>query len=298
MLEDALVANEMKALVATVALGMGFDKPDLGFVVHYQRPGSAIAYYQQVGRAGRAVDHAYGVLLSGREDDDIAEFFMDTAFPPTANMHEILDALERVDSMSVGRAREGGQPQARADHAGAEAARARWRRGARGRTLPADAKPVGPGRGADRAGHRRPTRRAGADAGVPPLRRLPDGVPGAPAGRPGSGAVRPLRELHGSWAAANGGRGPRSGRGLVPATRPADDQAAAAVGARRGGGAVRADHTAERGRDGAVRVRRRRLGPRRPARQVRRWRVQPGARRGVRPGDPGPLAPDARPHRG
>ena len=55
-LEDALIANEMKALVATVALGMGFDKPDLGFVVHYQRPGSAIAYYQQVGRAGRAVD--------------------------------------------------------------------------------------------------------------------------------------------------------------------------------------------------------------------------------------------------
>ena len=90
----------MKALVATVALGMGFDKPDLGFVVHYQRPGSAIAYYQQVGRAGRAVDKAYGVLLGGREDDDIAAFFMDNAFPPTVNMHEILDALEAGGSMS------------------------------------------------------------------------------------------------------------------------------------------------------------------------------------------------------
>ena len=101
-LEDALVANEMKALVATVALGMGFDKPDLGFVVHYQRPGSAIAYYQQVGRAGRAVEHAFGVVLSGREDDDIAEYFMDVAFPPTANMHQILTALESGGSMSAG----------------------------------------------------------------------------------------------------------------------------------------------------------------------------------------------------
>ena len=80
---------------------MGFDKPDLGFVVHYQRPGSAIAYYQQVGRAGRAVDRAYGILLSGREDDDIADFFIRNAFPPTVNMHEILRALEAVDSMTV-----------------------------------------------------------------------------------------------------------------------------------------------------------------------------------------------------
>jgi ATP-dependent DNA helicase RecQ len=101
VLEDALIANDMKALVATVALGMGFDKPDLGFVVHYQRPGSAIAYYQQVGRAGRAVDEALGVVLSGREDDDIANYFMDIAFPSTESMYEILAALERVDSMSV-----------------------------------------------------------------------------------------------------------------------------------------------------------------------------------------------------
>src|SRR6188508_3359988 len=100
-LEDALIANELKALVATVALGMGFDKPDLGFVVHYQRPGSAIAYYQQVGRAGRAVDEALGILLSGREDDDIANYFMDVAFPSTESMYEILAALERVDSISL-----------------------------------------------------------------------------------------------------------------------------------------------------------------------------------------------------
>jgi ATP-dependent DNA helicase RecQ len=100
-LEQDLLANRCKALVATVALGMGFDKPDLGFVVHYQRPGSPIAYYQQVGRAGRAVDNAYGILLSGREDDAIAEYFMATAFPPSARMQDILTALEAVDSATI-----------------------------------------------------------------------------------------------------------------------------------------------------------------------------------------------------
>ena len=85
-LEQRLLANQLKVLVASTALGMGFDKSDLGFVVHYQRPGSAIAYYQQVGRAGRALDSAYGVLLSGREDDEIIDFFIRNAFPPEAEM--------------------------------------------------------------------------------------------------------------------------------------------------------------------------------------------------------------------
>jgi ATP-dependent DNA helicase RecQ len=100
-LEQDLLANRLKALVATVALGMGFDKPDLGFVIHYQRPGSPIAYYQQVGRAGRAVENAYGILLSGREDDAIAEYFMATAFPPAARMRDILTALEATDSATI-----------------------------------------------------------------------------------------------------------------------------------------------------------------------------------------------------
>ncbi len=101
-LEDALIANEMKALVATVALGMGFDKPDLGFVVHFQRPSSAIAYYQQVGRAGRAVERAYGVLLAGREDDEIADYFLRTAFPPAERMRELLRTLEATESATLG----------------------------------------------------------------------------------------------------------------------------------------------------------------------------------------------------
>jgi ATP-dependent DNA helicase RecQ len=92
--EEALLANEVKALVATTALGMGFDKPDLGFVVHYQRPTSAVAYYQQVGRAGRAVTHAEAILLTGREDDEIAEYFIESAFPSEANQRAVLETLE------------------------------------------------------------------------------------------------------------------------------------------------------------------------------------------------------------
>ncbi len=92
-LEQELLHNNIKALVATVALGMGFDKPDLGFVIHYQRPASVVHYYQQVGRAGRAVDEAYGVLLSGAEDDRIADYFIREAFPPQQHINSILQIL-------------------------------------------------------------------------------------------------------------------------------------------------------------------------------------------------------------
>ena len=60
---------------------MGFDKPDLGFVIHLQRPPSVVHYYQQEGRAGRAVEDAYCILLSGEEDDEIADYFIRAAFP-------------------------------------------------------------------------------------------------------------------------------------------------------------------------------------------------------------------------
>jgi len=101
-LEQALLANEIKAVVATSALGMGFDKPDLGFVIHYQSPGSPIAYYQQVGRAGRALDHAPAVLLRGLEDRDIQDFFIDTAFPSQERAEEIVSLLEGApEPMSV-----------------------------------------------------------------------------------------------------------------------------------------------------------------------------------------------------
>ena len=101
-LEQALLANELKVLVATSALGMGFDKPDLGFVIHYQSPGSPIAYYQQVGRAGRALDHAPAVLLCGVEDRDIQDYFIETAFPPRDQAERIVALLaEAPEPMSL-----------------------------------------------------------------------------------------------------------------------------------------------------------------------------------------------------
>jgi ATP-dependent DNA helicase RecQ len=93
-LEEALIRNGVKALVATSALGMGFDKPDLGFVIHYQSPSSAIAYYQQVGRAGRALPHAPVVLLRGTEDRDIQDYFIGSAFPPRTRAEEVVALLE------------------------------------------------------------------------------------------------------------------------------------------------------------------------------------------------------------
>lgn len=93
-LEQALLENRVKALVATIALGMGYDKPDLVFVIHYQMPGSVIAYYQQVGRAGRALKAAYGVLLCGKEDAQISNYFIDSAFPTEEEVRMVLTELE------------------------------------------------------------------------------------------------------------------------------------------------------------------------------------------------------------
>jgi ATP-dependent DNA helicase RecQ len=97
-LEHALLGNRVKALVATTALGMGFDKPDLAFVIHYQTPGSVVAYYQQVGRAGRALDAAYGVLLSGEEDADIINYFIESAFPTRDEVKQVLNTMENAQA--------------------------------------------------------------------------------------------------------------------------------------------------------------------------------------------------------
>jgi ATP-dependent DNA helicase RecQ len=93
--EQRLLRNEIDALVATTALGMGYDKPDLGFVVHFHQPASVVHYYQQVGRAGRCLDDAYGVMLSGGDDRDINDYFIEQAFPPEEEVVSILGALEQ-----------------------------------------------------------------------------------------------------------------------------------------------------------------------------------------------------------
>ena len=100
-LETLLLANQLKVLVATTALGMGYDKPDLSFVLHYQAPASIVAYYQQVGRAGRGIDHAIGVLMSGGEDRDIHQFFRQSAFPAETQVYDILQVLEESDGLSI-----------------------------------------------------------------------------------------------------------------------------------------------------------------------------------------------------
>ncbi|WP_062214418.1 ATP-dependent DNA helicase RecQ [Streptomyces sp. NBRC 109706] len=95
--EDDLLANRVKALVATSALGMGFDKPDLGFVIHLGSPSSPIAYYQQVGRAGRGLEHAEVLLLPGPEDEAIWRYFGSLAFPREQQVRHTLEVLAAAD---------------------------------------------------------------------------------------------------------------------------------------------------------------------------------------------------------
>ncbi len=96
--EELLARNELKAVVATSALGMGYDKADLTFVVHYQAPGSVISYYQQVGRAGRGVQHADIILLRGGEDRSIQDFFIEQAFPDRERVSAVLEELRAAGS--------------------------------------------------------------------------------------------------------------------------------------------------------------------------------------------------------
>ena len=100
-LEQALIKNKIKALVSTSALGMGFDKPDLGFVIHYQSPGNVVEYYQQVGRAGRGIDKAVGIMMLGKEDAQMQQYFIQNAFPKEKQINKLLDAIESTDGIKL-----------------------------------------------------------------------------------------------------------------------------------------------------------------------------------------------------
>ena len=106
-IENLFLDNKVKVLVATTALGMGYDKPDVGFVIHYQAPSSAIAYYQQVGRAGRALPKAAGVLLSGKEDVDIIEYFRRKAFPDEDTVERVLAFVKNQNGVTVSTIKQG-----------------------------------------------------------------------------------------------------------------------------------------------------------------------------------------------
>lgn len=102
-IEGRLSSGDVKVVVATSALAMGYDNPKIQFVIHYQSPGSPVAYYQQVGRAGRAVDRSFGVLLAGEEDVEIQDYFIRTAFPSESDVVAVLDALEAGRGLSRSR---------------------------------------------------------------------------------------------------------------------------------------------------------------------------------------------------
>ena len=104
-LEDALAAGRVKALVATSALGMGFDAT-LGFVVNLGAPQSPVAYYQQVGRAGRGTDRASVVLLPQQEDKDIWAYFASLAFPREDQVRHTLRVLAEEGRREHGRPRD------------------------------------------------------------------------------------------------------------------------------------------------------------------------------------------------
>lgn len=98
-LETKLINNELKALVSTIALGMGFDKEDIQFIIHYYTPKSMIEYYQQIGRAGRNIDEAYCILLYGdMEEQKINQYFIYNSFPEEKDFLEVIHFLENVDN--------------------------------------------------------------------------------------------------------------------------------------------------------------------------------------------------------
>lgn len=92
-------ANEIKALIATIKLGMGYDKGDISFIIHYQSPANIVTYYQQIGRAGRNIKDAYIFLMTSIEDDVINEYFIDTAFPTIKESSTVREIIAKHNGL-------------------------------------------------------------------------------------------------------------------------------------------------------------------------------------------------------
>ena len=191
-LEQDLLAGRLKALVATSALGMGFDAR-LGFVVNLGAPSSPVAYYQQVGRAGRGTDLAQVVLMPAQEDRDIWRYFASLAFPPEQHVRTTLRVLAEAGAPMSTAALETYVDLSRTrletmlkvlDVDGAVVrVRGGWTATGAG---------VGLRPGALRPGRGGATRGAGGDADLHRDRRLPDAVPARAARRPRRGGLRTL----------------------------------------------------------------------------------------------------------
>jgi ATP-dependent DNA helicase RecQ len=291
-LEDALIAGEMKALVATVALGMGFDKPDLGWVVHYQRPARRSPTTSRLGRAGgRSTRRGASSSPAARTTGSPS-----TSSRPRSRRRSTWRGSSRRSKPPGSRCRWSGCSRQSTSRRAASSRRLklprdRWSGCARWRSLLADRRTVVAGRGA----HRRviATRRAELaemqayvdydGCFMEFLARALDDPAAEPCGKCANDLGRPMsREVD---------RRPGRRRDRVPAARPAHDRAAQAVGRRRGAGPEGQDRSAERARHGAVRLRRRGLGPdvQRGREVDGRFRPRAGRRRGQ--GHPRPLAP-------
>lgn len=102
IIENQFQNNEIKVIVATIKLGMGYDKGDIAFVIHFQMPANIVSYYQQIGRAGRNIDHAYTFLMCGSEDEQILNYFIESAFPKEQETNAIMELIRSNDGLREG----------------------------------------------------------------------------------------------------------------------------------------------------------------------------------------------------
>ena len=99
--EQLFKENRIKAIVATVKLGMGYDKGDVAFIIHYQQPSNIVSYYQQIGRAGRNIERAYTFLMCGEEDKKIQDYFIETAFPSRVECEKVMELVQKHTEIGI-----------------------------------------------------------------------------------------------------------------------------------------------------------------------------------------------------